>query len=246
MDSVKARCVAVALAMQLLGATAARATDQEVQPPGAPGLDGAVAGNGSGPPSDIPAFGQVDRMSFGNLGPDRQAESFRNHEDLGEQDHGLEAGSSDRLERDDGAQRRAANADQGIAGGRHGKPARGRRHRPLGAGARDRAAARGRSPDRQGHGGSTQFIIISVAPGTYGFKANTDGASSYGGHTYGGISGNSGFAASLFGPSGGGSSPSSGGAPSPEVDTVVGFVIVAVTVAYIRRRRGDEANPADG
>ena len=78
-------------------------------------------------------------------------------------------------------------------------------------------------------------------------KPIADSNSSYGGH-YGGIGGNSGFAASFSGSSGGGfsgfssggSSRSSGGAPSPEVNTLLGLFIVAGTVAYIKRRRGDE------
>ena len=39
----------------------------------------------------------------------------------------------------------------------------------------------------------------------------------------------------------GGGGGSSGGAPSPEVNTVIGFLIVAGTVAFIKRRRGDKA-----
>ena len=99
-NSIKAGCVAVVLAMQLLGATAARATDQDVQPVDSPDLHGAVAvaSHGSGSSSNTPGvFDQVNPMSFGNLGLDRQAERIRNQEDVGEQDHGLEAGLSDRL-----------------------------------------------------------------------------------------------------------------------------------------------------
>ena len=38
----------------------------------------------------------------------------------------------------------------------------------------------------------------------------------------------------------GSSSPSSGGAPSPEVNTLLGFLVVAGTVAFIKRRHGDK------
>ena len=35
--------------------------------------------------------------------------------------------------------------------------------------------------------------------------------------------------------------PGYGQAPSPEVNTLVGFLVVAGTVAFIKRRRGDKA-----
>ena len=37
----------------------------------------------------------------------------------------------------------------------------------------------------------------------------------------------------------------SGNAPSPEVNTMLGFLIVAGTVAFIKRRRGTEAEAED-
>ena len=61
------------------------------------------------------------------------------------------------------------------------------------------------------------------------------------GNTY---EGNNGYqlVASLVGNSPGGShSPSSGGAPSPEVNTLVGFLVVAGTMVFVKRRRDTKA-----
>ena len=240
---VKASCVVVALATGLLGATAARADDQDARHPftvtqnfgfltyrfvGTFGLNGALASETSGKMSYYPGVvRQIDQMSLANVGQDRQPECIGHHEDVTEKDRGIE----------------------GDVGRRHGKPARGRRHRPLGTGARNHAAL-GRSRDGQSTRDSSHFIsIFSYAPGgTYTARSVSDANSSNGGHTYGVVSGNSGFAASsgasgggFSGFSSGGSSRSSGGAPTPEVDTLLGVFIVGGTMAYIRRRRSDEA-----
>ncbi len=258
MASIKVSCAAVALAMGLLGATAVRADDQDGQHQftltqnfgfltyrsvGFFNLKGAVTGRSSGTMSYYPGIvDQIDHISFGNVGQDRQGERIRHHEDVAEQDRGFEGGPPDRLERDAEAQLTAAAALEGSVAGRHGKPARGRRHGPVGAGARDRGAGKGHLLDGPGNGDGSHSVTFSVSPGgTYGLRTNVDGNLSYVGHTFGGISGSSGFTASFYGSSSGPSSISSGGAPSPEVNTLLGFFIVAGTVAYIKRRRGDEA-----
>ncbi|SDO64043.1 PEP-CTERM protein-sorting domain-containing protein [Methylobacterium phyllostachyos] len=43
--------------------------------------------------------------------------------------------------------------------------------------------------------------------------------------------------------SGGGSSGNTGGAPSPEANTILSLLLVGGTVAFLRRRRNDEAKP---
>ena len=39
--------------------------------------------------------------------------------------------------------------------------------------------------------------------------------------------------------------PTLAGAPSPEIDTLLGFLVVAGTVAFIKRRRGGKAEAED-
>ena len=49
----------------------------------------------------------------------------------------------------------------------------------------------------------------------------------------------------ICGVKGGPPIPIQGDAPSPEVSTLLGFLVVAGTIAFIKRRRGDKAEAED-